>query len=117
MISLHNIDTTDESAMKAVMKGRSSSSRSSLISVSVVFTAVTLLFQERTIYNQEVLSVVLQQLMDQSPLPTLFMRTVVFVLTSVDVLAMFVVSLGHSGKTGLPSAYSVHHEYSIKTNI
>ena len=40
------------------------------------FVAISLLFQERTVYTQEVLSVVLHQLMDLTPLPTLFMRTV-----------------------------------------
>ena len=38
--------------------------------------AVSLCFAEKTIYTQEVLAVVLQQLMDKNPLPTLFMRTV-----------------------------------------
>lgn len=38
--------------------------------------AVSLCFAEKTIYTQEVLVVVLQQLMDKNPLPTLFMRTV-----------------------------------------
>ena len=38
--------------------------------------ATNLCFAEKTIYTQEVLAVVLQQLLEQTPIPTLFMRTV-----------------------------------------
>ena len=38
--------------------------------------ASSLCFAEKTIYTQEVLAVVLHQLMEMNPLPTLFMRTV-----------------------------------------
>ena len=43
--------------------------------------ASSLCFAEKTIYTQEVLAVVLHQLMEMNPLPTLFMRTVNFFLT------------------------------------
>lgn len=38
--------------------------------------ATNLCFQEKAVYTQEVLAVVLQQLLEQFPIPTLFMRTV-----------------------------------------
>ena len=41
-------------------------------------SASSLCFAEKTIYTQEVLAVVLHQLMEMNPLPTLFMRTVTF---------------------------------------
>ena len=44
--------------------------------------ASSLCFAEKTIYTQEVLAVVLHQLMEMNPLPTLFMRTVNFFLTT-----------------------------------
>lgn len=42
------------------------------------YAASSLCFAEKTIYTQEVLAVVLHQLMEMNPLPTLFMRTVIF---------------------------------------
>ena len=39
-------------------------------------SATNLCFQEKSVYSQEVLAVVLQQLLEQTPLPLLFMRTV-----------------------------------------
>ena len=42
------------------------------------YSASSLCFAEKTIYTQEVLAVVLHQLMEMNPLPTLFMRTVIF---------------------------------------
>lgn len=38
--------------------------------------ATNLCFGEKKIYTQEVLALVMQNLMEQTPLPTLFMRTV-----------------------------------------
>ena len=40
------------------------------------FSAINICFGEKEVYTQEVLAVVIQQLIDISPLPTLFMRTV-----------------------------------------
>ena len=44
-------------------------------------SATNLCFGEKKVYTQEVLALVLQQLMEQSPLPTLFMRTVLQALS------------------------------------
>ncbi|CAB3359648.1 Hypothetical predicted protein [Cloeon dipterum] len=58
LIALHNIDTS-KADMKTIMK------------------ATSFCFGEQQAYTQEVLAVVMQSLMEQSPLPTLFMRTVI----------------------------------------
>lgn len=41
-----------------------------------VSVATGLCFAEKTVYTQEVLAVVLQQLVEQTPIPILYMRTV-----------------------------------------
>jgi len=58
LIALHNIDPT-KSDMKTVMK------------------ATGICFQEKSIYTMEVLTIVLQQLMEQKEIPLLLMRTVI----------------------------------------
>lgn len=50
--------------------------------------ATNLCFQERSVYTQEVLAVVLQQLLEQTPIPMLFMRTVSFSFTTHTVLSL-----------------------------
>ncbi|XP_062501066.1 symplekin-like isoform X2 [Corticium candelabrum] len=75
MVAMHNIDVSEENTMKAVMK------------------AISLLFQERTVYTQEVLSVVLHQLMDLTPLPTLFMRTVIQARQACPRLIPFIMNI------------------------
>ena len=50
------------------------------ITIFCPHAASSLCFAEKTIYTQEVLAVVLQQLMEMNPLPTLFMRTVIISL-------------------------------------
>ena len=47
----------------------------------MMFSATNLCFAERKVYTQEVLALVMQQLMEQNPLPTLFMRTVLQALS------------------------------------
>ena len=44
--------------------------------VCFFLSAINVCFQEKSVYTQEVLALVLQQLLEQSPLPVLFMRTV-----------------------------------------
>eukprot|EP00794_Sanderia_malayensis_P020260 gene20260-22245_t len=73
LIALHGIEA--KSDVKAIMK------------------AINLCFAEKRIYTQEVLAVVLQQLMDQSPLPTLFMRTVILSLGICPRLVGFVMNI------------------------
>ncbi|XP_046847491.1 symplekin-like [Xenia sp. Carnegie-2017] len=73
LITLHNIE--DKADMKSIIK------------------AVGLCFAEKTIYTQEVLAVVLQQLMEKTPLPTLFMRTVIQSLSVCPRLVGFAMNI------------------------
>ena len=50
-------------------------------------------FVEKGIYTQEVLAVVMQQLMELSPLPTLLMRTVIQSLAMYPKLIGFVMNI------------------------
>jgi symplekin len=58
LIALHNMDPA-KSDMKTVIK------------------ATSLCFQDKAVYTEEVLAIVLQQLMEQAAIPLLFMRTVI----------------------------------------
>jgi Symplekin tight junction protein C terminal len=55
--------------------------------------ACTLCFAEKAIYTQEVLAIVMQQLMDMNPLPTLLMRTVIQSLAMYPKLIGFVMNI------------------------
>ncbi|CAL4059386.1 unnamed protein product, partial [Meganyctiphanes norvegica] len=61
--------------------------------VKTVIKATGLCFAERNIYTGEVLAVVLQQLMEQPQLPTLFMRTVIQTLAHYPKLLGFVMNI------------------------
>lgn len=58
-----------------------------------LISATSLCFAETTIFNQETLAVVMQQLMDMTPLPTLLMRTVIQSLTLYPRLIGFVMNI------------------------
>ncbi|KAJ8044750.1 Symplekin [Holothuria leucospilota] len=74
LIALHNIDHT-KCDMKSIIK------------------ATSLCFNEKNIYTQEVLAVVIQKLMEQTPLPTLLMRTVIQSLAMYPRLSGFVMNI------------------------
>nr|KAG5694599.1 hypothetical protein BaRGS_015012 [Batillaria attramentaria] len=74
LVALHNIDP-NKCDMKTIIK------------------AANLCFSERTIYTQEVLAIVMQRLMDQTPLPTLLMRTVIQSLSMYPRLIGFVLNI------------------------
>lgn len=74
LIALHNIDST-KCDMKSIIK------------------ATNLCFAERNVYTSEVLAVVMQQLMEQNPLPMLLMRTVIQSLTMNPRLGGFVMNI------------------------
>lgn len=74
LVALHNIDP-NKCDMKTIIK------------------AANMCFSERTIYTQEVLAIVMQRLMEQSPLPTLLMRTVIQSLSMYPRLIGFVVNI------------------------
>lgn len=59
----------------------------------IFFPATGLCFGERNIYTAEVLAFVLQQLMEQPTLPTLFMRTVIQTLTHYPKLLSFIMNV------------------------
>ncbi|KAK7069039.1 hypothetical protein SK128_025268 [Halocaridina rubra] len=61
--------------------------------VKTVIKATGLCFAERNIYTAEVLAFVLQQLMEQPTLPTLFMRTVIQTLTHYPKLLGFIINI------------------------
>ncbi|XP_066261627.1 symplekin [Euwallacea similis] len=61
--------------------------------LKTIIKAVSLCMQEKQVYTQEVLAVVLQQLMDQTPIPTLLMRTVIQALGSYPRLSGFVMNI------------------------
>ncbi|CAG5865899.1 symplekin [Menidia menidia] len=74
LIALHNIDST-KCDMKSIIK------------------ATNFCFGEKNVYTSEVLAVVMQQLMEQNPLPMLLMRTVIQSLTMYPRLGGFVMSI------------------------
>ncbi|XP_069554867.1 symplekin [Brachyistius frenatus] len=74
LIALHNIDST-KCDMKSIIK------------------ATNLCFAEKNVYTSEVLAVVMQQLLEQIPLPMLLMRTVIQSLTMYPRLGGFVMNI------------------------
>lgn len=74
LIALHGLDMTKVD-MKTIIK------------------ACNLCFAEKSIYTQEVLAVVMQQLMELMPIPTLLMRTVIQSLSMYPKLIGFVMNI------------------------
>ncbi|KAF8795634.1 Symplekin like protein [Argiope bruennichi] len=74
LVALHNIDTS-QCNLKTVIK------------------ATSLCFEEKQVYTQVVLAVVMQQLMEQNPLPILLMRTVIQSLANHPHLLGFVTNI------------------------
>ncbi|KAG8540001.1 hypothetical protein GDO81_020005 [Engystomops pustulosus] len=74
LVALHNIDSS-KCDMKSVIK------------------ATNLCFSARSVYTSEVLAVVLQQLMDATPLPMLLMRTVIQALGMYPRLGGFIMNI------------------------
>eukprot|EP00041_Stephanoeca_diplocostata_P015144 m.287076 g.287076 ORF g.287076 m.287076 type:complete len:1034 (+) comp19944_c0_seq1:281-3382(+) len=58
-----------------------------------VMKALNLCFDRKRVYTHEVLGVALQQLMDQTPLPVFFMRTMIQSLQTVPRLKEFIVNI------------------------
>ncbi|XP_066581188.1 symplekin [Prorops nasuta] len=74
LIALHNIDPS-KAELKTVIK------------------ATSLCFAEKQVYTQETVAVVIQQLMEITPLPTLLMRTVIQSLALYPRLSGFVMNI------------------------
>lgn len=63
------------------------------VELKMVIKATTLCFAEKQAYTQEVLAMVMQQLMEMNPLPTLLMRTVIQSLAAYPNLSGFVMNI------------------------
>ncbi|XP_028968419.1 symplekin [Galendromus occidentalis] len=74
LVALHNIDPTK-------------------CDVKTVIKTTSICFAEKSVYTQDVLALVLQQLMEQTPLPTLLMRTVIQSLALYPRLLGFVMNI------------------------
>ena len=81
MVSLHTIEARDEKQIKAVIQ------------------AIYLCFKETDIFTHDVLAGVLQQLLDMTPIPTLFMRTVIIItiITTTTTRHNILSSVEHQG--------------------
>jgi len=75
MVALHLVDTKDQTSLKKAIE------------------AIQLCFDQQTIFKQEVLAVVLQQLMDVNPIPPLLMRTMIQTVTRHPKLNSFIITL------------------------
>jgi len=64
-----------------------------LVDIKTQMKAITMCLNEKQVFTQEVLAVVLQQLMEQTPLPTLLMRTVIQALGLFPRLSGFVMNI------------------------
>lgn len=61
--------------------------------IKFYFIATSLCFAEKPVFTQEVLAIVMQNLMDINPLPTLLMRTVIQSLTTYPGLIAFIMNI------------------------
>lgn len=75
LISLHSIDSSKSVDLKTIMK------------------ATSLCFAEKSVFNREVMAVVIQQLLELTPLPTLLMRTVIQTLKNYPGLIAFIMNI------------------------
>ncbi|KFM76189.1 Symplekin, partial [Stegodyphus mimosarum] len=74
LVALHNIDPAK-------------------CNLKIIIKATSLCFEEKNVYTQVVLAMVMQQLMDQNPLPILLMRTVIQSLANYPHLLGFVTNI------------------------
>ncbi|GFT30810.1 symplekin [Nephila pilipes] len=74
LVALHNVDTSQ-------------------CNLKIVIKATSLCFEEKQVYTQVVLAMVMQQLMEQNPLPILLMRTVIQSLANHPHLLGFVTNI------------------------
>lgn len=76
LVALHAIDTT-QAELKLIVK------------------ATSMCLTEKEVYTHEILGIVMQQLVEMSPLPTLLMRTVIQSHTLYPRLSGFIINLLH----------------------
>eukprot|EP01114_Cavostelium_apophysatum_P016347 TRINITY_DN4626_c0_g1_i1.p1 TRINITY_DN4626_c0_g1~~TRINITY_DN4626_c0_g1_i1.p1 ORF type:complete len:1070 (+),score=251.71 TRINITY_DN4626_c0_g1_i1:69-3278(+) len=75
MIALHIIDTKDSATLKRIIE------------------VTQFCLDQRTIFKQEVLAIVIQQLVDMQPIPPLFMRTVMQTVSRYPKLMNFIMNI------------------------
>lgn len=75
LISLHTIDSNKSDDLKTIIK------------------ATSLCFAEKSVFTHEVMAVVIQQLLEITPLPTLLMRTVIQTLSLYPRLTGFIMNI------------------------
>lgn len=100
MVALHNIDVSKcdvKTVIKGILKFKSIRLNSTFASykqiiLSLLFLATSLCFNETDVYTPEVLAVVINQLLEQTPLPTLLMRTVIQTLALHSKLTGFILN-------------------------
>ncbi|XP_017776938.1 PREDICTED: symplekin [Nicrophorus vespilloides] len=63
------------------------------VDIKTKMKAITMCLNDKQVFTQEILAVVLQQLMEQTPLPTLLMRTVIQALGLFPRLSGFVMNI------------------------
>ncbi|ESO08850.1 hypothetical protein HELRODRAFT_97791 [Helobdella robusta] len=66
---------------------------SNKVDMKTIIKACNLCFAERSVYTQDTLALVIQQLLDLNPLPTLIMRTVIQALATYPRLTGFVINI------------------------
>lgn len=95
LIALHNIDSS-KAELKTVIKGVELVIMTQIcyiIHKIILFVATSLCFAEKQAYTQETVAVVMQHLMEMTPLPTLLMRTVIQSLALYPRLSGFVMNI------------------------
>lgn len=68
MIQIHLVEAKDPAVLKRVVEGN--------CTLTIYISATQYCFDQKNIYKQEALAVVVQQLVDFTPIPALTMRTV-----------------------------------------
>mgnify|MGYP005984860093 CR=1 FL=1 len=91
LVALHLIDST-KADLKTIIKATSMCLQEKQVTMFNILSYL-IYYCEFQVFTQEVLAVVLQQLMDQTPLPTLLMRTVIQALGSYPRLSGFVMNI------------------------
>ncbi len=92
LIALHQI-SLEECELKTIINGKIIYIYFLFLISSIIFLAISLCFNERSVYTQEILTIVIEQLIDISPIPTLFMRTVLQTVTLYPEMITFVTNI------------------------
>eukprot|EP01135_Chromosphaera_perkinsii_P009883 Nk52_evm13s1945 gene=Nk52_evmTU13s1945 len=91
--SSENVGSSRLSPSELLVALHTISPRKDNVDLNSIIKAISMCFAQKNVYTQEVLAVVLQQLVDMSPLPILFMRSVIIAVKSCPKLVNFVMSI------------------------